>query len=407
MCSSKSNSRTGGDRPRLSSGSADLSRCGGTPSGATDGTANDPDAMALPDRSEKAPARTCSRAPPSADAPRAAATLPFSARVSRSVTESVPPRGGSTWASVRAIRGAPGGEGAEIDRFARSAAAGSTYSSNVMRSAPVPRSSTGGCAASSEGGTASAAASMRGTRAGADGLPDRSEKAPVSRKRRADTAASAPPASRAPFWAGVKSSMTAGEPAAAAPSSCTRWLPDRRTGGAPDEAADSETEGDVGVAAPATCSSNVIDKMPAPRSSAGAACRASREGGDASSTMRAGSVAAPARELPDTSSTAPAATETFSLAALPPAAPDRAAASAFWAGVIASRTDCESPSVTTRAPSMRTVPAEDGADSSTPDAAAVAASTISSNSTRTVPAARSTAAPASRGGLSSAATSAG
>ena len=405
MCSSKSNSRTGGDRPRLSSGSADLSRWGWTPSGATDGTANDPDAIGLPDRSAKAPARTCSRAPPSADAPRAAATRPFSARVSRSVTESVPPRGGSTWASVRAMRGAPGGEDAEIDRFARSADMGSTYSSNTMRSAPLPMSSEGGCAASREGGTVSATASMRGTRAGADGLPDRSEKAPASRKRRADPAASAPPASTAPFWAGVKRSLaTAGSP----PSPpCIRWLPDSRTDGAPGEAADSETEGDVGVAAAATCSSNAIDKIPAPRSSTGAARRASSDGGDASSAILAGSVAASARALPDTSLTMPAATEAFSLVTLPPVAPDRAATAAFLSGAIASSTDCEPPSVMTRAPARPTASGEEGDDSSTADALAVAGSTISSNSTRTVPAARSTAAPASLGGRSSGETAAG
>ena len=145
MASSKSITISGGDAPRLSTGTADPSRWGGISSGATAGTANEPAPFALPDRSANAPAARCSTAPSEGDSARAAASIPRSARVSRIVTESVPPRGGSTWASVRATRGEEADAGAaDTDSLDRSAAAGSTYSSNTMRSAPLPMSREGG-----------------------------------------------------------------------------------------------------------------------------------------------------------------------------------------------------------------------------------------------------------------------
>ena len=421
MRSSKSSSRTGdGPAARLSSGSAALSRWGGTRSGEGAGIANEPAAMGLPDRSAKAPAAACRTAPCSCGCgcccccccpcawPRAAASSPFSVRASRSVTESVPPHGGSMWAPARATMSAPGSP-VEIDSLDRSAAAGSTCSSNAMRSAPLPMSRTGGCPWSGAGGTASSTTTIRAIRAGDDGLPARSAKAPASRARRAAEAAPAPPESRAPFWSAVKSSVTTVEEDA--PEPCCCWAADSLTWCAPGRAADSETDGDHGAVAGTTCSSNDIVSSPVPRSSTGGACRASSDGGEVSGATRAGTEAGAPGALPDTSSMAPGAACTCSEAV--PDALSSEAAAALWSGAIASRTDCEPPSVRTREPPSPSEEASPAAgvvadvDTDMADALAVRGSTNSSNSTRTVPAARSTAAPDRTGGAPSGTSEAG
>ena len=140
--------------------------------------------------------------------------------------------------------------------------------------------------------------------------------------------------------------------------------------------------------------------MPAPRSSTGAACTASSDGGEVSCTTLAWTDADAPRALPDRSSTAAGAADTESAPA--PDAPSSDDTSAFWAGVIANRTDCEAPSVMTRAPSSPTDMLPGGAcRTDRADALAAAGSTNSSSRTRTVPAARSTAAPARTGGAPS------
>ena len=258
----------------------------------------------------------------------------------------------------------------------RSDAAASTASSNDIVRIPVPRSSEGRRSpATSTAGPAESGTTISGNGANAArGLPDRSCRAPASVAARRAGPAVASASNAAARWAGVSRTATAAPP----PESSD--APPRLTAGDPCAPTTDRRERLADDAS--MCSSNVTERMPLLRLSAGSDESSRRGAATSRATDRAADIS-PAGLL-DRSDTAPGRSRTL-------CAP---AAAAFRSGVSRTRSVSESgSSVRTGAAPIFTAGAGEGGRRLISDGSAEDADTYSPKLSESTPSLRS-----SRGG---------
>ena len=373
-------------------------RAGGASSGSASITAASSPANALPDTSRTAPAATVrytSGGFPVRPPPTRAASCSGETRT----RSSVPSDPGQ--ASAPASRTAAGKEVELVpDKYipAGSAPSASTCSLNGTASRPCAMSSDGSVLGRISGGTASAVITSGAFERPANRRPAASEIDPYGRSSRTGPASRCALAA-APFCSTVRNmrsvSSSIVRSATSGPAGGTTRAPDRGTLFAP--LASSMAAPDRSIPSAGTCSVNIIETMPRPRSRAGLASLpgASAGGTESSTIARSAPPGSPANALPERSAMPlPAATVIRS----GPADAFAARSDAAWESVNSS---------TRRVPSAAAAegnsaalpfrPATDTACGTRPPAP-----TNSSNSSVAVPVPRlKTGVPASAGGVPS------